>query len=209
MRLTLFGATGRTGRHVLEQALAAGHDVTILARDPSKVAAESPRLTVLAGDLRNLEQIDRAVAGADAVLSVLGPRENKPTFEITQGTEAIIAAMKKHGVRRLILSAGAGVGDPKDSPKLINHLINFLLKAVSRYVYEDMVKVVAAVRASDLDWTVVRVPMLTDDPATGSVKVGYVGRGTGPRLSRADMADFMLRQLTDDAYIRQAPAISN
>lgn len=209
MRLTLFGATGRTGRHLLEQALAAGHDVTILARDPSKVAAESPRLTVLEGGLRDTAQIEQAVAGADAVLSVLGPRENKPTFEITQGTETIMAAMKKHGVRRLIVSAGAGVGDPNDSPGLFNHLINFLLKAVSRYVYEDMVKVVAAVRASDLDWTIVRVPMLTDDPPTGLVKVGYVGKGMGPRISRADMADFMLRQLTDDTYIRQAPAISN
>lgn len=209
MRVTIFGATGRTGQHLVEQALAAGHDVTILARDPSKVKIAHEHLHVLQGNVQDAALVDRAVSGADAVISVLGPTHNKPTFEISAGTDNIVAALQKGGVRRLIVSAGAAVGDPNDAPNLFNHLIRILLKLAARYVYEDMVGVVAKARASDLDWTVVRVPMLTDDPRTGKIRIGYVGKGVGSRINRADMADFMLRQLTDNAYLHKAPAISN
>ena len=87
--------------------------------------------------------------------------------------------------------------------------MNALLKVASRYVYEDMLKTVDLVRASGLDWTIVRVPMLTDEPATGQVKAGMVGKGMGARISRADMADFMLEQVKNSDYVRKAPAISN
>ncbi|MBE2236630.1 MAG: SDR family oxidoreductase [Caldilineaceae bacterium] len=209
MKIAVFGASGRTGRHVVEQALAAGHEVVAFARTPSRLGVEHMHLTVVQGDVQDKAQVNQAVAGVDAVISTLGPTENKPDYQVTAGTENIIAAMYAHGVRRLVISAGAGVGDPNDAPKFMNHVVNLLLKLVARHVYEDMKRVVELVRASNLDWVIVRVPMLTDDAPTGVVQVGYVGKGMGMRISRADMAEFMLRQVSDDAYLHKAPAISN
>ena len=207
--LALFGATGRTGRHLLQQALERGYNVRVLARDPGKLAVQSERLVVVRGNLKDAACVEEVITGADAVLSVLGPTSNEPTFEISQGTTTIIKAMKQHGVKRLVISAGAGVGDPGDAPKLFNKLINVALKATARNVYEDMLKTVATVRESELDWTVVRVPRLTDGPPTGQIKTGMVGKGTGVNLSRADMAAFMLQQVDDFRHLRQAPVISN
>lgn len=113
------------------------------------------------------------------------------------------------GVKRLVISAGAGVGSEGDKPKLLNHVISFALRVAARHVLEDMTRTVHAVRASDLDWTVVRVPMLTEDAPKGDVRVGLVGVNTGPRITRADMARFMLDQLHDRAHVRQSPVISN
>ena len=207
--LALFGATGRTGRHLLQQALERGYNVRVLARDPGKLAVQSERLVVVRGNLKDAACVEEVITGADAVLSVLGPTSNEPTFEISRGTADIMSTMKRQGVKRLIISAGAGVGDPGDAPKLFNKLINVALKATARNVYEDMLKTVDQVRGSGLEWTVVRVPRLTDGPKSGQVRVGMVGKGTGANLSRADMAEFMLKQVNDSRHLRQAPVISN
>lgn len=209
MKLAIFGATGGTGQHLVKQALERDYQVVAFTRSPEKLPSRSDGLAVVQGDVQDADKVEEAVAGADAVVSALGPTENKPTFTVSKGTQHIVAAMHRHGVERLVVSAGAGVPDPKDEPKLFNHTINFLLKLVSRWVYEDMRRTVEAVRHSDLRWTVVRVPMLTDDQPTGEVKVGYVGKGMGPRLTRADMARFMLDQVESDEFVHQAPAISN
>lgn len=209
MKLALFGATGRAGRHVLAQALARGHEVTALARDPQKLSDVADRVEVVQGDVQDAQAVARVVSGADAVLSVLGPTSNEPDYQVTRGTEHILAAMKEHGVQRLVLSAGAGVGDANDAPGLLHKLITVLLKLFSRHVYEDMKRTVQVVRASDVDWTIVRAPMLTDDPGRGDLKVGYIGKGPGARLSRADMATFMLDEVQAKAWVGKAPVISN
>ena len=209
MKLTVFGATGKTGRYLVEQALARGHTVTALARNPAKLALQHEQLKVIPGDIRDAAKVAQAVAGADAVISVLGPTSNKPELAVSQGMDNILAAMRQHGVQRLIQSAGAGVRDPKDQPTLVHAFFGGLVRVLSPNVVKDMEQVVEKVRGSNLDWTVVRVPMLTEDPATGRVREGYVGKAIGPRLSRADMADYLLRQLESSAHLRQAPAISN
>jgi putative NADH-flavin reductase len=209
MRIAVFGATGRTGQHLLDQALERGHKVTAFARSPEKIKITSPRLEVVQGDVQNPDQVEQAVKGADAVISVLGPTENKPTFTVTKGTQHILDAMQKHAVDRLVVSAGAGVADPNDEPNLVSRFFNLLLKLFSRWVYEDMQQTVETVRNSDLSWTVVRVPMLSDDEPTGEVKTGYVGKGMGIRITRADMAGFMLDQIERDEFVHKAPAISS
>lgn len=209
MKLTIFGATGRTGQHLVEQALARGYEVTAFARSPGKLAAYRDQIEIVEGDVQDADAVQQAVAGAEAVISVLGPTENTPDYQVTRGTRHILAAMEQHGVERLIVSAGAGVVVPQDEPTLFNKVINVLLKLFSRHVYEDMKRVVATVRDSDVAWTIVRVPMLTDDTPQGEVKVGYVGKGMGPRITRADVATFMLEQVESDAYLHRAPAISN
>jgi len=209
MKIAIFGGTGRTGQHLVQEALSKGHQVVALARTPSKLSVKNPSLSVIQGDVTNAQAVEHTITGVEAVISVLGPTNNEPTFEVSQGMTNILAAMKKQGVRRLIISAGAGVGDPNDAPKLFNHVMNFLLKVMAKNVLADMSKVVELVRTSDLEWTVVRLPMLTDDPKTGNVKVGYVGKGMGSRIARTDIADFMLAQLSDKTYVRKSPAISN
>jgi len=209
MRLTIFGATGRTGKKLVAQALEAGHKVVAYARTPSKLQIEHERLAAVEGDVHDAGQVASAVAGAEAVLSVLGPTSNEPTYEVSRGMANIVAAMEAQGVQRLVQSVGAGVSDPRDQPGLFDRAIKVALWVFSRHVYEDMARTAELIRASDLDWTLVRVPMLTDDPAQGDLKVGYLGQGVGPRVSRADLATFMLEQVEDPTWVRQAPVISS
>lgn len=208
MNITLFGTSGRTGRPLLAQALAAGHTVTAFTRAANRLGIEHPALHIVEGDIADPAAVSRAIAGANAVVSVLGPASNTPDFAISAGTANILAAMRQHGVRRLVASAGAGVSMEKDQPRAFHRLMDFLVSRLSRYVFEDMVKTVAIIRASDLDWTVVRVPMLVDGEPL-PVKVGYVGIGTGPRLTRGSLAAFMLQQVEDLTYRHDLPVISN
>jgi putative NADH-flavin reductase len=207
--VTIFGGTGKTGRHLVDQALAAGHHVTLLARTPGKIDRQHERLRVLQGDVQVPAAVAQATEGADAVLSVLGPTRNTPDHQVSRGTQHIVEAMRRQGVQRLVISAGAGVGGEGDQPRLFDHLISFALKLTARHVLEDMTRTVQAVRDSDLDWTVVRVPMLTDDAPKGTVRVGRVGVNTGPRITRADLATFMLEQVDDATHVRASPVISN
>lgn len=209
MKFGIFGATGRTGKILVAQALEAGYEVAAFARTPSKLGIEHERLNVVQGDVQDAESVASAISGTDAVLSVLGPTSNEPTYEVSKGMANILEAMEEHEVRRLVQSVGAGVGDPNDKPGLFDKVIKVALKLASRHVYEDMVRVNDLIRASDRGWTLVRVPMLTDDPPKGDLKVGYLGQGVGSRVSRADMAAFILKQAEDDTYVRQAPVISN
>jgi putative NADH-flavin reductase len=209
LKIVIYGATGRTGRHLVEQALAYGHAVTVLARDPSRLDAVPDGLTVVTGDVRDAARVAQSVAGAEAVLSVLAPAGNSPKFGVSPGMDNILAAMQTQGVRRLIISVGAGIRDPQDRPTPVHALFGVLVKLLSKHVYADMAQVAARVRASGLDWTIVRAPMLTDGPMTGKIWSGYVGKEMGTRITRADLAAFMLQQLADPTHVRQAPAISN
>ncbi len=209
MKIAIFGGTGRTGKHLVEQALSKGFQVNLLARNPGKVNIRNEALTVIAGDVKDAAAVEKTIGGSQAVLSALGPTSNQAEFAVSKGMENILAAMQKDGVKRLIITAGAGVGDPKDEPRFFNHAMNFLLKLMAKNVLADMSRVVDMVRSSDRDWTVVRLPMLTDDPGTDEIKVGYVGKGMGSRISRADAAGFMLAELEKDQFIHESPAISN
>ena len=209
MKLAVFGASGRTGREVVRQALEAGHEVVAFVRDPAKLGLEHERLRVVQGDVGDDERVAAAVAGVDAVLSALGPTRNVPDYQVERGTRNIVAAMKRHGVRRLVATAGAGVRVPQDKPGLADRFIKLALLLLSRHVYEDMRRTTEVVRASGLDWTVVRFPMLADGAPKGSVRSGYVGGGLGVRVTRADAAKFLLEQLHSPEYLRAAPMISN
>jgi putative NADH-flavin reductase len=209
MRLSIFGATGRTGRLLTQAALAEGHEVVALARTPGKLDIKHERLLVVPGNLQDAASVAEVIAGSAAVLSVLGPTSNRPVFEVSQGMQSILAAMNEHRVRRLVQSVGAGVGDPNDRPTYLDRGIGAMLKLVSGNVYRDMLRVAELIRASELDWTLVRVPMLTDEPASGQVRVGYLGKGVGTRISRGDVATWILQQANDMTFVRQAPVISN
>ncbi len=209
MKLAIFGATGRTGKPLVEQALQAGYEVTALARTPSKLGISNPKLTIIQGDVLNKADVEKTVQGADTVISVLGHSKDTPRTMLTESTNYMLAAMEKFGVKRIIILTGAGVDDAHDKPKLVNHLIKGALKMISGDVLKDSVQMVEELKKSNTDWTVVRVPRLMDGPHTGKYRVGWVGINTGTQIVRPDVADFLLKQVKDTTYLRQAPMISN
>lgn len=209
MKIAIFGGTGRTGAYLVREALDKGYHVTVLARNPAKITLTDPHLAIIKGDITDASIVASAIKGTAAVLSVLRPTDNKPNFVVSSGMENILVAMISEKVKRLVMTAGAGVGDAEDEPRFMNKFMNQLLKVMAKNVLADMSKAVDMVRSSDLDWTVIRLPMLTDDPKTGNVKVAYVGKGMGSRIARADIATFLIEQIDDKTYIHKSPAISN
>jgi putative NADH-flavin reductase len=210
MKITIFGATGETGRQLVEQALAAGHEVVAYVRNPSKLHINHEHLKVIQGELADEPLIESAVSGADSVISALGPRGASKNKPITEGMQNIITAMKKQNVRRLVITSTLSAKDLNDPLNFRTKAMVNLVKVTMRDAYKEIVSTAETVRNSDLDWTIVRLTMLNNNPKSGKVKVGYVGKGeVGTWISRADLAEFLLRQVQDTKYLRQAPAISN
>ena len=210
MKIVIFGASGRTGLPLVQQALAAGHQVVAFVRDPSKLGSAHQNLTVVQGDVMSATAVANAVStDTDAVISVLAPVKGSPPDLLPIAVEHIVSAMRQRGVKRLIYMTGAGIEAPEDKPQFINHVIKFALKTLAAGVLAQSRLAVENVQASGLDWTIVRGPVLNDNPHSGRYKVGWVGVNTGPRLSRADAADFILTQLADSTYMRKAPMLSN
>jgi putative NADH-flavin reductase len=211
VRLIIFGATGRTGKPLVEQALASGYRVVAFVRDLRKLGCQHERLTVIQGDVTDPAAVEQAISGAEAVISVLatsGSQKVARTRPLTRGMQNILAAMKKHGIRRLIVSA-SGIRQPGDLPDIRFKLLMTLVKHLVPESYEDTRNSIEVVRASDVDWTVVRMPAPTNDAGTGKVKAGYVNRTMGMRISRSGAAAFMLRELQAGEYLRQAPVVCN
>lgn len=208
MKLAIFGASGRTGKPLVEQALAQGHEVRALVRDPAKLPLQHERLLLISGDAMNAADVAGTIEGTDAVLSALGQTKGSPKDLQTVATRHMVAAMKAHGVARVISLTGAGVRDPNDQPKLVDRVFGLLLAVAARDVLRDANAHAEVLRGSGLAYTLVRGPRLTEGPRTGVYKVGYVGKDSGTQVSRADIADFMLRQLTDDAWVYKAPMVS-
>lgn len=206
----IFGATGDTGKLLVEQALAAGYEVVAYVRNPAKLTVTDNHLTVIQGELSDATSIETAVKGADAVLSTLGPRGGSKNKPLTAGMQNIIAAMKNQGVRRFIITSTLSAKDPKDKLTFRTRSMVNLVKTTMHDAYEDIVNVAETVRSSGLDWTIVRLTLLNNKPISGKVKAGYVDKGEiGTQTSRADIADFMLKQIIDTKYLQEAPAISS
>ena len=206
MKLTIFGATSSSGRLLVEKALAAGHEVTAFVRDPSKLEVTNERLKVVAGDALNAAQVEKAISGSDAVLSTLGPK-GKPAVMAARSTRNIVDEMEKHGVKRLVVVSVAGISVPQDKRGV--NLVSALIRLLLKDVFIDRENQLKVLEESSLDWIAVRVPRLTDDPATGSVKAFFGNASPAMKVTRADLADFMLKQLASDQWCRQAPILSN
>ena len=206
MKVLIIGATGATGQILMREALAQGYEVTALARNPSAVAPEDYRLRVLQGNALDASSVEAAVAGQDAVLSALGTRSSRPTTLFSQSTHNLISAMNKHGVRRLVCLTGVGAGDSKGHVGFLYDRI--ILPFIVKNIYEDKTRQEEAIKQSDLDWVIVRPARLTDEAAKGEYRVYLGGSYTAKTISRADVAAFMLAQLTDDTYVHKMPVIS-
>jgi putative NADH-flavin reductase len=202
VKITIFGATGQMGHLLVRQALDAGHDVTAYARNPDRLQITHPRLSTIAGQLDNDDAILGAVSGADAVIEGVGA--------VSDGTRRIVAAMDQAGVKRLVVVSTCSVPDPQDLPDAKFKALVGFVKTVVPKAYNEVRRAAEIVRASNLDWTLVRVAKLNDKTGTGNIKTGHYGHNiVGLSITRADMAAFLLNQVTDDTFLHQAPAISN
>jgi uncharacterized protein YbjT (DUF2867 family) len=206
MKIAVFGATGGTGRQVVKQALAAGHEVTALARDPSQLDVSDPNLTVVAGSVLDAAPVQQVLQGADAAVVSLGNTANNPDYVVSQGTQVILDAIAAlGGPRRILVVSSLGVGESKDQ---VPFAFKMLMKTALRKPMEDKERQEAMVKASGLDWTIVRPGGLTNGPATGQYKSGLDPKISAGQVARADVAAFVLLQLTDDTYVLKAPAIT-
>jgi uncharacterized protein YbjT (DUF2867 family) len=208
MNITVFGATGTIGRLFVEQALAAGHDVTAVTRDASRLSQRHDRLRVVQGDPTDPEACLPAVRDADAVIVTLGAGRRGEVREA--GTRAVVAAMRQAGVRRLVCQSTIGVGSSKANLDLWWRYVMF--GALLRPAYADHVRQEAIVVESGLDWTIVRPSAFTDAPAEslGELRHDFDGAARGLRLkvARADVAAFLLAQAEDPAYLHRAVSLS-
>lgn len=207
--IALFGATGRTGRRVLDRALAAGYAVRAVVRDPATVDREHANLTVIRGDVVDPSAVAEAVVGSDVVLSLFGQVKGSPRTLQTDGTRVIVEAMRAAGVRRIVSLSGGGLRDRRDRPKAADHVIRFLLRTLSGHVLADAQGHLEVLQGSGLDWTVVRAPRLTEEPGRGTYRQGWVGVGTGTSISRDDLADFILTQVEDRRFVGRLPFVSS
>jgi putative NADH-flavin reductase len=211
MKLIIFGATGGTGRLLVEQAIAQGHQVTAFVRNPSKITLKYPGLKVSTGDVMDASAVNLAVGGHDAVLSAIGSPANKIGIVRSQGTLNIINAMQQKGVKRLICQTSLGYGDSVKTldrtPLYFKYLIvPFILKKG----FADHALQEQYIKESNLDWVIIRPGNLTNGPFTGQYKHGF--EATDPtikvKVARADVAHFMLKQLTNNTYLHLTPGIS-
>jgi uncharacterized protein YbjT (DUF2867 family) len=219
MRLAIFGPTGGTGRRLVERAIAEGHDVTAFARNPSRISARHQRLRVVVGDAFDPAAVREAVAGNEAVICVLGSRtpsnplhprrQGDPNGVTSVGTKNIIAAMKEHGLRRLVCQTAWGVGESRQDPGFAGaFFMNVLVPPLLRDEYADKEAQEKIVGESDLEWIIVRPMILTNGPWTNDYRADVdLKPGRRPYIARADVADFLLRQLTDEKFVHKTPAI--
>jgi putative NADH-flavin reductase len=202
MRILIFGATGGTGRELVAQALQGGHDVTAFVRSPGKLSIVDSRLSVVQGDIQRAEAIRAAIPGHDAVLSALGTRSLGQTTLLSNASREILASMQEHGVRRLIWESSLGVGETRGQ---LGPLYSWLLvPLLLRHVFADKERQEAIIKASPLEWTIVQPAALTNGPRTGTYRVGACEGRLFPRISRADVAHFMLKELENPRHVRQS-----
>ncbi|MGH2568413.1 MAG: NAD(P)-dependent oxidoreductase [Bacteroidota bacterium] len=209
MKILIVGSTGGTGRELVKQALELGHDVTAFARNPAKLNIQHERLRIAQGDVLDSASVDRAVQGQDAVLSALGhKRWVIKTTILSEGTKNVIAAMSKHGVRRIVCETTLGISDRRGRMGLYYTL--FVVPVLLYFYFRDKELQERLIKESPLDWVIVRPGALTNGRRRGVYRHGLdLGNWfTTVRVSRPDTADFMLKQLTGTTYLRKTPAIA-
>ena len=208
MKIIIFGASGRMGIKVVEQALEARHLVTAFLRTPSKIAIQHPNLTLFQGDVLDAAAVENALAGQEVVISVLHTTRPPVPGMMETAAKNILSAMQKHGIRRIISTTGAAVPQLEDQPKVGDRLINAFLNILDKNFVVDSSANVKVIQTSNLDWTIVRFPRVMDGARTGKYRVAYIGKDSGTQISRADGANFVLKELTEKKWLRKAPVVS-
>ncbi len=209
MTITILGASGRTGKELLREALERDIQVQALVRDPKKLEDYKDKVQLMQGDVLNYRAVQHVVAGSDAVISVLGHTKGSPKDLQLKALLHTLRAMHEHRVKRLIILTGSGVYTKEDKPPILVKLLNFVVKKVYKARVTDAQKLLPVLRASQTDWTVVRVNLLTDQD-TSSYHVGLLGdKELKLRTSRKAVASFILDELESKTYVHKLPVVTN
>ncbi len=212
MRVTVFGASGKIGRLVVDRLLDDRNHVVAYVRDPAGIPWAHADLTVIVGELTDSAAVRRAVEGSAAVISALGPsrRRGATGTPVAEGTRIIVAAMDEADVHRYIGLGTPSVPDSRDRRTLRATFLPLIAKVRFPNALRELRGMTAAVTGSDLEWTIARISRPVDRPGTGTLRVGFLGRDkVFSTMTRTDIAAFLIAQLTDDNFRRAAPAISN
>jgi putative NADH-flavin reductase len=214
MKLLIVGATGRTGRELVGQGRERGHEVTALVRDPSAAGDFGGGVTISQGDVLDKASLSKAVVGKEVVLSALGNASNRRRRRGRQksvlptGMHNLVEAMQEAGARRLIILSAFGTGSSRDETGFVfNHVIRRIGPLANRFDERELME--EEVRGSKLEWVIVQPTRLTSGPGAGHWQVIFAGGGAAAKISRADVAAFMLDQVDSDEYLGQAPGITN
>lgn len=206
-RVAVLGATGRTGRLLLAQARERGLEVNALARVPAALGDLRGAAKVVEGSAIDPGAVERVVAGCSAVLCAIGQAKDSPDDLLKRATLNMVDAMEKLGVRRLVILSNTAIEDPTDSPPLVQRMLRVALAAMNGKLTQDSAGAAEVLARSGLDWTLVRAPILTNGPKTGRYRVGPLTKGMPLKVSRADVAEFMLSCAVDGKFVRERPVI--
>jgi putative NADH-flavin reductase len=208
-KIIVFGATGDTGKQVVEQGLLAGYQVTAIVRNPDALVLKHPLLKIIKGDVFQPTTFEEALRGQDVVVSCLGIQKRRPTTVYSEGLGNIIKGMTKENIHRLIcISAGAVVVPPKSS-FVIRFVTKNILQRIFKYVYSDMLIMEKIVAESNLDWTIIRAPWLRDTKLTGIYRTAVNEHLQNPsKISRADLAHYIIHHLNDEKPFKSLVQIS-
>jgi putative NADH-flavin reductase len=196
VKIVVVGAAGGIGRHVVTQALEAGHSVTAFLRDPGKLNLRHERLDVVRGDVLDGATVRSAIVGHDAVVSAMGVRDRAPTTLYSEGARNALTAMTAEGIRRYIAISASGFHRDANDPFLLRYVLKPIVSQVLKVHYADLVRMESVITESDRDWTIVVPPRLTDGPRTGRYREELdVNVRNGQSISRADVADYIVKHL--------------
>lgn len=208
MRVALFGATGRAGGAIWRQGRAAGYQIHALVRVPGSLAGEPPDVAVTVGDVRDAGAVERVMAGADAVVSAIGGTRADNLAVLEQGTASILAVMRRHSVRRLIVVQGFHLPFPGDPGGVGRPLMAAMLRAWNQRLSMDTYRMADLLRASDLDWTLIRMPRLVEGPPGDGYRVGRLALGPWSTVTTGQVGHFTLTCLADGDFSRDAPMVA-
>lgn len=211
MKITVFGASGATGKNIVEQALTAGDEVNAFVRNPEKLDIKNDKLTVIQGDVTNAQDVENAVADVDGVLVALGASPDmQADIVMEEGTKNIIDAMKKHDVKRIVVQSSYAMSGSQEGVAFMKEMgMGDEQIAMIQPLLDDKAKQEDAARDSGLEYTIVRPLMLNNEPKTGEYRVGeHLDIKVGDAISRADVADFMLKDLKENKFIGKTVSLA-
>ncbi|MBL8061726.1 MAG: SDR family oxidoreductase [Anaerolineales bacterium] len=208
MKIVIFGASGRTGQHLISQALEQGHTVTAFARTPGKIKTSHERLKIIRGDIHDADAVDLTVEGQEVVVCTLGVNKDGPATALADGTRNIIHAMKKHGVRRILNVSAAGFSGER-ADFLTGKILLWIFNRYLTKLFTAMKNQHEVIEQSGLEWIAIRPFLLDEGPSKGGYRIVLEGiPSRGYRINTGDVAEFMLNNLESNQYMRKFPAIA-
>jgi putative NADH-flavin reductase len=208
MKIVIFGASGRTGRHLISQALEREHTVTAFARTPGKIQIKHEHLQIIQGDIHDAMSVEKAVVGQDVVLCALGLNKDEPVTALADGTKIIITAMRNHQVRRILNVSAAGFSGEK-ADFLIGKILFWIFNRYLTKLFTAMKYQHEVIEQSGLEWIAVRPFLLDEGPRKGGYRIALEGiPSRGYRINTGDVAEFILNNLENNQYLRKSPGIT-